>query len=157
MTCFFDTCWLRRAYLAGKLRRSCRRVLTRNSGDVFIAEITMLEMVSALSSELREGKIQKADYTAALDAFQDDVADGRIRVRPFGIQDGLASRALLHHVGVELGRHLKTQDAMVASTARELALQLQSRVRFYTCDQKLAKTLKAIDVFRPLDVRYFQP
>jgi hypothetical protein len=132
-------------------------LLTRHSGKIFIAEITMLEILSALASELHGARIQKADFEAANKAFLGDVAEGRVRVRPFGMQEYLASRALLHHVAVHLGRHLRTQDAIVACSARELALETRSTIPFYTCDQRLAKTLSTIDAFKLLDVRHYQP
>lgn len=149
-----DTNVVKRLYVPGPLRRSCRALRTRHVGRCYVAEVTTLEIVSALADEVRIGKITLQDFRKANDAFIEDLATGRIEVREFLPRDYIKCRSLLAAIGASRGRHIRSHDAMIAFVARELALQLGSAVSLVTCDRKFAKTVASDAAFEGLvDVR----
>lgn len=90
----------------------------------------------------------KSDYASASREFFQDIADGRLEVRRFPSSEYVGCRDLLTLVGVDANRNLETQDAIVAHTARLLALEKREKVRLLTSDQKLARVVRDIPVFR---------
>jgi hypothetical protein len=125
---------------------------------VYIAEVSVLELMSALAADYRDNKISLAMLNAADKAFWRDVASGRIVVRPFRASDFVSCRALLVLAGVEKRRSLRTQDAMIAHTARELAIEKKERVKLLTCDWRLARVIPRLQVFnRLVRAEYMKP
>lgn len=122
----------------------------RCKGRAFIAEITILELASALGHNVRGNRITKVDYATASREFFQDIADGRLEVRRFPSSEYVACRDLLTLVGVDANRNLETQDAIVAHTARLVALEKREKVMLLTSDQKLARVVADIPVFRRL-------
>jgi hypothetical protein len=123
---------------------------------VFIAEITMVEIVSALAGACRAKKITAAKFYRLHSAFWADVASGKITYCPLGREDMYRATHLLTHAGVIKKRGLKSSDALVAHSCRQLALEKGSRPTFYTSDWTLYHTLYELDVFRSaMKLRFF--
>lgn len=150
MLYLFDTCALKRAYISGKLQKRYRSVISRHKNAVFVAEISMLEIVSALGDDLRGGRITPQQYYLADEAFLEDIAGGRIQVRPFLASQYVQSRYILAHVGIDAKRNLGSQDAIVACTARELAIEKRTAVKLLTCDRRFANVVNDIKLFHGL-------
>ncbi len=92
----------------------------------------------------------KRDYAGAGRDFFRDIAEGRLEVRRFPSSEYVGCRDLLTLVGVDANRNLETQDAIVAYTARLVALEKQQKVLLLTSDRKLARVVVDIPMFRPL-------
>jgi predicted nucleic acid-binding protein len=153
-----DTSALKRAYISNGCRRRCRQIISRLAGSVYIAEISVLELISALASDYRDNKITLAELNDADKHFWRDIAVGRVLVRSFRAGDYVACRALLVAVGVERRRGLRTQDAIVAYTARELAIEKRERVKLLTCDWKLSRAIPKFRLFdRLVKAEYMKP
>ncbi len=144
-----DTSALKWAYMHGtRHHRRLRYVISRLSGRVFVAEITMLEIVSALGSEFRAGHLSIANFHRSNSRFLRDVADGRIVVIPFQSASYIPCRDLLTLVGVRNSRNLQTQDGMVLYSARTIALDNKQKVKLLTSDRGMHKVARDFDVFR---------
>jgi hypothetical protein len=127
-------------------------------GQVYIAEISVLEIVSALGGEFRGRRISLKQYKLADERFIEDLAVGRIIVRPFPPSEYLPCRHLLAYVGIDAGRNLSSQDGIIAYTARQLAIEKKTLVRLLTADTKLANVIKDLDVFSQLvKAEYLRP
>lgn len=151
MRSVFDTSALKWAYFDGAQQcRRCRYIISRAKGQAYVAEITVVEIVSALASLVRERRASAPQFAKANFWFLRDVADRRITVVPLPSSELIACRDLLTIVGLRAGRSLKTQDAMVAYTARQMALQTGEAVRLYTSDQRLASVVREVGVFKGL-------
>lgn len=145
-----DTCLLKCAYIPSKYHRRCRYILARLKGQVFVAEISVLEIVSALGSEYRDRRISARQYETADRIFFRDIADGLIEVKSLPASEFLACRSLLALVGIQQGRKLTSQDGIVAYTARQLAIEKKAKVKLLTSDRKFANVLRDVDVFKRL-------
>jgi hypothetical protein len=159
VTYVLDTSALKWAYLDGtKFCRRIRYITSRFKGNVHVAEITVLEIVNALGSWVRGKRISVAQFASASDAFLQDVADGKLVVVPLPTSEYVPCRGLLTLVGVDAGRNLETQDAMVAYTARRLALDRVERVKLLTSDRKLATIVAELSIFKGLvEPTYLNP
>lgn len=132
--------------------------MSRCSGRVYIAEITVLEIVSALGTALRGKRITLRSFTQGNRKFLRDIAAGRLIVVPLPGSELVACRELLMLVGIDAARSLKTQDAMVAYTVRRLALELGEAVRFLTSDRRLAQIINDLPIFEKLVIsEYLDP
>ncbi len=159
MNYVLDTSALKWAYLDGT--RFCRRIryiISRFRGHVHVAEISVLEIVSALGHWVRGRRISVVQFANSGNNFLRDVAEGKLVVIPLPSSEYVACRDLLTLVGVDAGRNLETQDAMVAYTARRLALDREERVRLLTSDHKLARIVEELPIFHGLvDSEYLNP
>lgn len=125
---------------------------------MYVAEITVLEIVSALGNAYRGKRMSLTEFTDANKAFLTDVASGRLTVLPLPSAEFVGCRTLLTLVGIDAGRSLQTQDAMVAYTARRLALDQEEPVKLLTSDRRLAAIVKELDHFKKLVVaEYLDP
>ena len=122
--CFFDTCALVPRYRAGKFTHRVNGLFA-GPRDIFVAEITMVEIVSAFGSICRNQKLSSPVFEQMNGAFLDDVATGRIQVRPISRSDMLRARHLLSLAGMSNRRNLGSSDALVAVSCRELALEIR--------------------------------
>lgn len=156
---FLDTSALKWAYISGaKHCRRCRVILTRLKGQVYIAEISILELASALGHQVRGNRMSIADYTKATRRFFQDIAEGKLEVRPFPASEYIPCRDLLCLVGIDARRNLECQDGIVAYTARRLAIERKTKVRLLTSDKKLAGVIRDIDLFSGLVIaEYLDP
>lgn len=147
---FLDTSVLKCAYIRHKFHRRCRYIVSRLKGKVFVAEISVLEIVRALGAEYRARRISLHQYQAADLRFLRDIAEGFIEVRPLPTTEFLACRNLLWLVGIRRGRKLTSQDGIIAYSARQLAIEKQGRVKLLTSDRGLASVVRDVDVFSQL-------
>lgn len=152
---FLDTSALKWAYISGKHHYRCRQIIGRLKGEVFIAEISILEIVSALGSCVRDGRISIAEYEHADGRFFEDLADDRLLVRAFAGRNYFHCRQLLTLVGIHERRALKTQDCMIAYTARELAIEKKKPVKLLTSDKRLASAISAASIFAGIVISEF--
>jgi predicted nucleic acid-binding protein len=146
-----DTSALKWAYIdRTKHTRRCRYILSRAACRVFIAEITMLELGSALAGRVRDNQMSAREFQRADLRFLKDVGSGRISVVAMSKSDLLRCRELLVLVGFVQAKPLKTQDAMVAYAARLLALETGLRTHVLTSDRKLDSVLNQVTLFSGL-------
>jgi PIN domain-containing protein len=144
----FDTSVLKWSYYRNAHHRRCRYLLSRR--EIVIAEISVLELMSALGAVYRDQRITLAELRSADRMFLGDLASGRLRVYPLPSAQYMNCRQLLAYAGVDRRRHLKAQDGIIAFTARELAIERQQKVRLLTGDKRLAAVVQDLDVFRNL-------
>jgi hypothetical protein len=156
---FLDTSALKWAYIPGrKHTRRCRTIIGRSNGNVCIAEISVLELVSALGHEVRGHRMSIPGYSRANLRFLDDVARGSIEVCTLPSSEYVSCRHLLQLVGIKAGRELTSQDGIVAYTAARVARQRRAPVKVLTSDRKLAKVIREVDVLsRLLTSEYLDP
>ncbi len=145
--CFFDTCALIPRYMPGKFTYRINQVFG-GPKNIYIAEITTVEIVSAFASICRAQKLSDSVFEQMNAAFLDDVATGRMQIRPISRSDMLRARHLLVLAGMINRRNLGSSDALVAVSCRELALEAQERTVFYTKDWTLYSTLYQINAYR---------
>src|SRR5947208_2463400 len=146
-TCFFDTCALVPRYRLGKFTHRVNQVFGGRK-NIFVAEISTVEIVSAFASICRDQKLPASDFEQMNAAFFDDLATERIRVRPITRFDMLHARHLLTLAGMVNRRKLGSSDALVAVSCRELAFETNERIMFYTKDWTLYSTLYQISAYR---------
>jgi hypothetical protein len=145
--CFFDTSALGPRYRIGKFTYRVNQVFG-GPKEIFIAEITTVEIVSAFGSICRELNLPESQFEQMNATFFDDVAAGRIQIRPITRSDMLRARHLLGLAGIVNRRNLGSSDALVAVSCRELAFENGERVMFYTKDWTLYSTLYQINAYR---------
>ncbi len=151
MNYLLDTSALKWAYIKGsKHCRRCRYIMSRAHGRVYIAEITILEIVSAFGHEVRGGRMSAAQFAKLDRQFLKDIAVGRLSVARLLSSDLVGCRQLLALVGVAESRALESQDAMVAYTARRLALESAMPTRVLTSDRRLARIIQEVTAFSGL-------
>jgi len=146
-TCFFDTCALVPRYQTGEFTYRVNRIFA-GTNDIFIAEITMVEIFGALASVCRNSNLPDSRFEQMSAAFLDEIADGRIQVRLLSRPDMLRAGHLLRLARVVNRRNLESSDALVAVSCRQLALEVRERVTFYTRDWTLYSTLYQINAYR---------
>lgn len=108
----------------------------------------MLEIVSALGNAVRQGAITVKQFYRANDKFLRDVAAGRLKVIRFQISDFIGCRDLLTLAGMRAKRGLRTQDAIVAYTARQLALEREALVTLLTSDFRFSRIVNDLALFK---------
>lgn len=145
--CFLDTSALVPRYRVGKYTYRVNQIFG-GPKNIFVAEITMVEIVSAFGSICREHKLPESDFEQMNAAFLDDVASGRIQIRLISRSDMLRARHLLSLAGIVNRRNLGSSDALVAVSCRELALETRERVMLYTKDWTLYSILYQINAYR---------
>lgn len=143
---FFDTSALQHRYVNGPESLKVRR-LTGLSDECFIAESTMLEMVSALAKRCRGAGHDAHVFDRWELKFHDDVGNGRLKVRSVSQRIILRARHLIRFAGVLRKRNLGSADALIASACLELALERHAVVTFYTSDWALYSIIRDIDAF----------
>jgi len=97
MLYFLDTSALKWAYLRGKFHRRCRYLLSRCQGRVFVAEISLLELVSVLGDELHQNRLTLKQFAKLDLLLLDDIAEGRLEVRTLPSSETIGVR--LAHAG----------------------------------------------------------
>lgn len=159
MAChFFDTAALQHLYVDGPYSQRVRRIASDQRRDNFIADVTVLEIASALARRCRAQNWDKRRYDALDMRFWEDVADGRVRVRDVTQQDTMRARHLIRFAGVVRRRNIGSVDALIATCCLDLALERRERIAFYTGDWTLYAILREIDAFRSaLALRFLGP
>lgn len=122
MIYLLDTSVLKWAYIPGKYHHRCRYILRRCRGSVYIAEISILELLTPLGHEVRSRRMSLIQFQRANRLLLKDIAEGLIVVRAFPPAELIPCRYMLTLVGITEGRGLKSLDGIVAYTARRLAV-----------------------------------
>jgi len=104
-------------------------------------------MVSSFARRCRKGGHAVTVFDRWELRFFDDIAKGRLNVRPISQQDVLRARQLIRFAGILLRRSLSSGDALIASACLALALERRSIVTFYTSDWTLYSTLREVGAF----------
>jgi len=156
VTCyFFDTAALQHRYVDGPYSKRVRRIISDRRWDSFIADVTILEIASALARKCRKRNWNRRKYDALDMEFWKDVADRRLRIRETTQRDILRARHLIRFAGVVGRREMGSADALIGACCLDLALERRERVAFYTSDWTLYTILRDLDAFRStLVLRY---
>jgi hypothetical protein len=86
------------------------------------------------------------------------VAAGNLIVVKLPSSEFVPCRNLLMLVGIDAGKSLQTQDAMIAYTALRLAIEHGERVKLLTSDRRLATIVKELPIFKKLVIsEYLKP
>jgi predicted nucleic acid-binding protein len=146
-TCFFDTSALVPRYHKGRFTYRINRIFTGHK-RIFICEITVLEIASAFASNCRDKHLPDEEYERMQSEFFRDIANDRISIRSLDSSDLFRAMHLIALAGVVNRRGLRSSDAIVAVSCRQLAFETGERVTFYTKDWKLYRTLYEIGAYR---------
>jgi hypothetical protein len=144
---FFDTSALKHRYFDGPYSKRIRRIISTGSNECFIADITILEIASALGGKCREGNLRYQRYDQADGRFWKDIAEGNLVVRNTSQREVMRARNLLRFAGVLRRRNLGSADALIAVSCLELALERKEEIIFYTSDWTQYDVLRQIDAF----------
>jgi len=126
-----------------------RRVTSDARCEVYIANITVVEMAGALAKVCRSKGHDTKKFESMDTAFLKDIANGRLSVRDITQSDMQRARHLLRYAGVVKKRALGASDALLSVCCLELALEKKGvPVIFYTEDWTLYSTLREINGFR---------
>jgi predicted nucleic acid-binding protein len=152
---FFDTCALVPRYVKGKFTRRVNLVLSGADRAVYICELTVIEMSSALAKIYRKDSLSVSDFAQMRAQFEDDIASGLLRVQAVCQADLLSARDLLEDAAVLNSRDLRSADAIIAATCRGLAYSMDKSVTFYTRDWLLYSSIRSVQSYRStLKLRY---
>jgi predicted nucleic acid-binding protein len=152
---FFDTSALAPRYSAGKFSRKVNRIFRTANSGFYLCDLTIIEMSSTLAQVYRRQKLSIADFHAMRALFEDDIATGVLSIRTVTQADLINARDLLEDAAVSNNRNLRSADAIIASSARQLAYDLKSRVIFYTHDWTQYASILGVHSYRSaLKLRY---
>jgi predicted nucleic acid-binding protein len=138
-TYFFDTSALKHRYVKTTLTARIKRAISDARHEIYISELTVVELATAFADDCISRGVGHAEYDRLYRRFFKDLANKRVQVRTLTQRDLENARHLLRFAKVINGRHLKSGDAIIAESCRELAYELSSRIVFYLCDEKLFK------------------
>jgi hypothetical protein len=144
---FFDTSALKHRYVKTPISARIKRAVSDSRHDVYISELTVVELATAFADDCASRGVGHAEYDKLYRRFFRDVANKRIRVRSVTQRDFQNARHLLRFAKVIQGRHLKSADAIISESCRELAYELDSPIIFYLCDQRLHNTLSTLNAY----------
>jgi len=155
---FFDTSALKHRYIDSSLTARIRRIISNRNSEVFVSDLTVVELASAFADYCIERGLGQDRFDSMYLSFFGDLATGRIMVRESTRRDFEKARQLLRFARVIIGRHLKSADAIIAASCRELAYEKKAPIVFYLCDKKLHATLRVISAYSAVvKLRYVQP
>jgi predicted nucleic acid-binding protein len=155
---FFDTSALKHRYVKTRISARIKRAISDGRHEIYISELTIVELSTAFADDCIERAVGHADYDRMYRKFFRDVATGRIRVRSVTQRDFQNARHLLRFAKAIHRRHLKSADAIIAESCRELAYELNSTVTFYLCDEKLFRTLRSLNAYSSaVKLRFVHP
>lgn len=144
---FFDTCAIKHRYIGSPQARRVNRVVQDKRTECYIADLTVLEICSALGGACRAEKKGVREYDTMDHRFLTDIANGMIKVRSTNKLNVIRARSLLRYGGVVRGRNLGSGDALIASCCLDLAHDKKERIIFNTADWNLYSILREIDAF----------
>src|SRR5580698_10123206 len=142
---FFDTSAIKHRYVETPVSSRIRRVISDRRHDIYISELTIMELATAFADDCISRGVGHAEHDRLYGRFFRDVAAKRVLIRSVGQRDFQNARHLLRFARMIRGSHLKSADAIIAESCRELAYELNSRITFYLCDQRLYNTLAGIN------------
>lgn len=144
---FLDTSAVQHLYVDGKASRRIRYLLGYQDAICHIADLTILEVASALANRCRQQATPVELYDKFDRLFFRDLAS-RLQVTYASTRHVDRARRLIRYSFFEKKRKLHSGDALIAVCCLELALDLREPVSFYLSDEKLFKTLREINAFR---------
>ena len=147
-TYFFDTSALQHRYVDSTYSKVVRRIISNKKYDCFIADITVLEIASALATRCRGGSLTNKQYDLADQKFWTDIASEKLKTRATTHREVLRARNLIRFAGVIKQRKLSSNDALIAVCALELALELKEKVILYTSDWGLYDISRGLDAYK---------
>src|SRR5882672_5798668 len=103
MIYFFDTSALQYRYVDGSNSRGVRWIISAKRNQCYIADLSILEISSALAKHCRTNALLLQDYERLDQRFWRDVCEGRILIRETGKREYVRARNLLRYAGVEKG------------------------------------------------------
>jgi predicted nucleic acid-binding protein len=148
MLYFFDTSALQHRYIDGPKSRGIRRIITDKRNKCYIADLTILEIASALARHCRKNKLSVKQYSRLDQTFWRDSHQEKILVRDAGQREFLRARHLLRYAGVEKSKNIKSGDALIAASCLEFALENKSSVTFCLEDWPLYHVIRDISAYR---------
>ena len=155
---FFDTSALKHRYINTSLSARIRRIISNRNSEVFVSDLTVVELASAFADHCTERGLGQDRFDSMYRSFFGDLATGRIMVRESTRRDFEKARQLLRFARFIIRRHLKSADAIIAASCRELAYEKRLPIAFYLCDKRLHNTLQAIGAYSTvIKLRYVQP
>ena len=108
MNLFADSSALAKRYIADERSNELDALLERST-DLAVSVLCVAEIISALCRRRREGFIKQAEYTAAKNALESDLADATI------IQ--IVDEVVVEAVSLLEGHPLRASDAIQVSSA----------------------------------------
>ena len=155
---FFDTSAVKHRYVKTAISARIKRAISDAHHEIYVSELTVVELATAFADDCSARKVGHAEYDRLYGRFFQDLAAKRIQVRRVTQRDFQNARHLLRFARVINGRHLKSADALISESCRELAYELNSPVTFYLCDEKLFKTLSSINAYSTaVRLRFIHP
>lgn len=148
MKYFFDTSALQHRYLDGSKSRAIRQIISDKRNECFIAELTILEIASALALHCRRNHLPLKRFNGLDQMFWRDIFEEKLRVYEPSRREFLRARQLLRHAGVEKRKKISSSDALVAACGLEVALATKDRVTFCLEDWTLFQMIREISAYR---------
>jgi predicted nucleic acid-binding protein len=148
MIYFFDTSALQHRYIDGPKARGIRRIISSRKNRCYIADLSILELSSALARHCRKIKMSATHYQRLDHAFWRDVNVGLLTIRDTRQREYLRARDLLRYAGVQKSRNIKSADALIAASCLEFALENEERVTFCVEDWTLYDVIRNVSAYR---------
>ena len=148
MLYFFDTSALQHRYIDGAKARGIRRIVSSGANSCYIADLSVLEIASALARHCRKTSLSLHSYWKLDQAFWRDIYDQRLTVYETGKREYLRARDLLRFAGVERKRSISSADALIAASCLEFALAQRNQVTFCLEDWPLFDVLRTVSAYR---------
>lgn len=106
---------------------------------IYITNLTVVEMASALSKKVRMGDIKKEQETVLWNTFLDDLQTGQVEMVVLNDRDYFKAADLIRELG---GKHgIKTLDSLQLAAAHSL-----DHAQFLCSDKILAKVAAKIGI-----------
>ena len=147
MIYFFDTSALQHRYIDGPKARGVRRIISGSRNHCYIAELSILEISSALARHCRKNALSPEEYARLDQRFWRDVFEKRLLVYTAAKRVYLRARDLLRYAGVDKRRNISSADALVAASCLEFALQEKQDVTFCLEDWGLFSVIRDISAY----------
>jgi len=147
MIYFFDTSALQHRYLDGPKARGVRRIISDSRNQCYIAELSILEISSALALHCRKNSLSLEHYAKLDQRFWKDVFNRRVLIYPVAKREYLRARDLLRYAGVDKKRNISSADALIAASCLEFALQSKQSVAFCLEDWGLFSVIRDISAY----------
>jgi len=148
MLYFFDTSALQHRYIDTQKSRSIRRLMSDKRNTCFASSISVIEIASTFGKHCRTKKLTRKDFRRLDRKFWRDVESGVLQLRDPGQREYRRALHLLEHAGVNLGRNIRSADALIAASCLELALEQSSRVRFCLEDWTLYDVTSRLTAYK---------
>src|SRR5216684_1486318 len=125
---FFDTSALKHRYVKTPISARIKRAISDARHDVYVSELTIVELGTAFADDCSARGVGHAEYDRLYRRFFRDLAKKRIHIRSVTQRDFQNARHLLRFAKVIHRRHLKSADAIISESCRELAYELNAPV-----------------------------